>query len=102
MFSGLSRSESSVSINELVPLELGTKVTTKDTNLEGTVRFYGEPQFAKGVWVGVELDTEQGKNSGEVRGVRYFECKPNHGLFCKPEKLAKVAFHLSHFTCGTD
>ena len=90
-FSGLSRSESNASVNDLVPLIVGTKVFTRDTNLEGTVRFYGEPQFAKGMWVGVELDTDQGKNNGEVKGVRYFECKPNYGLFCKPEKLSLLS-----------
>ena len=73
------------------PLKVGTRVMTRDTRLEGTVRFCGEPQFAKGVWVGVELDTEQGKNDGEVKGVRYFQCKPQYGLFCKPEKLSRVS-----------
>ncbi|KAL5265792.1 hypothetical protein ACHWQZ_G006482 [Mnemiopsis leidyi] len=88
--SGLSRSGSSVSVSEMTPLKVGTRVITKDTRLEGTVRFCGEPQFAKGMWVGVELDTEQGKNDGEVKGVRYFQCRPQHGLFCKPEKLSKI------------
>ncbi|KAL5265794.1 hypothetical protein ACHWQZ_G006482 [Mnemiopsis leidyi] len=74
----------------MTPLKVGTRVITKDTRLEGTVRFCGEPQFAKGMWVGVELDTEQGKNDGEVKGVRYFQCRPQHGLFCKPEKLSKI------------
>ena len=64
----------------------------KDTQIEGTVRFYGEPQFAKGIWVGVELDVEQGKNSGDVKGVQYFSCKPNYGLFCKPEKFNVVSY----------
>ena len=38
----------------------------------GVVRFMGETSFASGVWVGVELDTPDGKNNGEVNGVRYF------------------------------
>ncbi|XP_063675645.1 CAP-Gly domain-containing linker protein 1-like isoform X27 [Bolinopsis microptera] len=85
--SGLSRSGSSASVNDMNPLKVGTRVKTKDTKLEGTVRFCGEPQFASGIWVGVELDTENGKNDGEVKGVRYFQCEPQHGLFCKPDKL---------------
>ncbi|XP_063675666.1 CAP-Gly domain-containing linker protein 1-like isoform X46 [Bolinopsis microptera] len=88
--SGLSRSGSSASVNDMNPLKVGTRVKTKDTKLEGTVRFCGEPQFASGIWVGVELDTENGKNDGEVKGVRYFQCEPQHGLFCKPDKLNRI------------
>lgn len=86
----MSRSASTASFTDETTLAIGTRVLVKDTGLEATVRFFGEPQFAKGIWVGVELDTEQGKNSGDVKGVQYFECKPNHGLFMKPDKLRAV------------
>ena len=53
----------------------------------GTVRFIGRAEFSKGVWTGVELDEATGKNDGAVKGLRYFQCPENHGLFAKPEKL---------------
>lgn len=59
-------------------------------NKLGTVAFVGTTRFAKGVWIGVVLDTPEGKNDGSVQGVSYFNCEPNYGLFSKPEKLAKA------------
>ena len=56
----------------------------------GTIGFIGQTQFARGVWVGVILDTAEGKNNGTVGGIQYFECAPNHGLFTRPQKLARI------------
>ena len=46
----------------------GTRVNVKDKGLHGTVRFFGNTDFAPGKWVGVELDEQQGKNNGIVKG----------------------------------
>jgi dynactin complex subunit len=35
-------------------------------------RFCGTTEFATGMWAGIELDTQDGKNDGTVRGIRYF------------------------------
>ena len=35
------------------------------------VRFIGETQFAPKIWVGIELPTADGKNTGSVAGVEY-------------------------------
>mmetsp|Transcript_82050 Transcript_82050/g.171750 ORF Transcript_82050/g.171750 Transcript_82050/m.171750 type:complete len:380 (+) Transcript_82050:56-1195(+) len=51
------------------------------------VKFIGETQFEKGVWIGLELETPDGKNNGSVKGVKYFECVDKHGIFLKPDKV---------------
>lgn len=56
-------------------------------NYTGTVRFVGKTHFASGVWIGIELDVAIGKNNGTALGVRYFECRPQHGLFVREDNV---------------
>ncbi|KAG0253188.1 hypothetical protein DFQ27_007619 [Actinomortierella ambigua] len=69
--------------------EVGTRVEVAGGN-QGTVRFSGTTAFAGGRWVGIELDLPQGKNSGVVANKRYFECKPDHGLFVRPSQVRAI------------
>ena len=57
---------------------------------QGKVAFYGPTKFSRGIWVGVVLETPEGKNDGRVGEVQYFECAPNHGLFTRPQKLTLI------------
>lgn len=69
--------------------KVGDKVLV-DGVKSGVIGFIGQTQFAHGIWVGVILDTPEGKNAGSVGGVQYFECAPNHGLFTRPQKLSLI------------
>ena len=55
----------------------------------GTLRYYGNPEFAEGVWCGVELDRADGKNNGSKHGIRYFICEPGYGVFVPGEKVER-------------
>ncbi|CAB3993805.1 CAP-Gly domain-containing linker 3-like isoform X2, partial [Paramuricea clavata] len=71
-----------------VNIKVGDRlIVINDEKRKGVARFVGETQFASGIWIGVDLDEPSGKNDGSVNGVRYFECKPNHGLFSHPSKF---------------
>ncbi len=74
------------SVTPTASFELGDLVVAGGTK-QGQVAFVGTTQFARGLWVGVVLDAAEGKNDGSVNDVAYFNCRPNHGLFSKPEKL---------------
>ena len=39
--------------------------------------------------MGVELDQGGGDNSGSHSGVRYFNCRPSHGVFLPPSKVKR-------------
>ena len=55
----------------------------------GSVAYFGETDFCKGIWVGIVLDEPKGKNNGTVEGISYFSCKDNHGIFIAREKVCR-------------
>ena len=55
--------------------------------MSGVIAYLGTTQFAPGYWVGLELDTSQGKNNGTVQGVKYFDCPPKKGVFVRPKNV---------------
>lgn len=57
----------------------------------GNVAFIGETQFSSGEWIGIILDTAEGKNDGTVAGVKYFECETNMGLFVRAAQVKSSA-----------
>ncbi|ESO05492.1 hypothetical protein HELRODRAFT_77374, partial [Helobdella robusta] len=79
-------SDSSAANLSSLPFKLGDHVVVSGSK-NGIVKFIGEAEFAKGVWVGVDLREPLGKNDGSVAGKRYFQCTPMHGLFAPIHKV---------------
>jgi hypothetical protein len=67
--------------------DVGDRVCIPDKELFGFVRFIGDIEGVKGMWVGIELDEPLGKNDGSVKGKYYFRCKPKHGVFARPHQV---------------
>ncbi|CAH8580347.1 unnamed protein product [Schistosoma bovis] len=82
-------------------LQIGDHVQVSGGRI-GILRYLGPTEFAVGEWAGVELDSPIGKNDGSVSGVRYFTCKPNHGLFAAANKVVPAGSKAEFFTSGFD
>ncbi|GAC93248.1 hypothetical protein PHSY_000812 [Pseudozyma hubeiensis SY62] len=68
------------------PLHLHSRVRVSNLG-HGEVLFVGQTSFAPGVWVGIELDEQNGKNNGSVQGKRYFECEDGYGVFVRSSQV---------------
>ena len=67
------------------------RVQLKDGNQEeGIVRYFGNVEIAPGTWVGVELNKPVGRNNGTVKGVTYFSCPDEHGVFVLENAVTKL------------
>ncbi|VDO66915.1 unnamed protein product [Schistosoma margrebowiei] len=82
-------------------LQIGDHVQVSGGRI-GILRYLGPTEFAVGEWAGVELDSPIGKNDGSVAGVRYFVCKPNHGLFAAANKVVPAGSKDEFCTSGFD
>lgn len=91
-----STSNASFSIGSIVRLN-GT-----ENAAHGVIRFHGLTSFSPGEWYGVELEEPIGKNDGSVRGIRYFACKPKHGVFVRKFFLTPMAADSSLQAAGID
>jgi len=67
----------------------GTRVHVRNYG-SGVVRFTGETHFAPGVFIGVELDEALGKHDGFYDGKRYFQARPNSGVFVRQRRLSVI------------
>jgi dynactin 1 len=78
----------------MASLALGVGQTVElNDGRQAVVRFVGATGFAPGEWVGVELDEGSGKNDGSVKGERYFDCSPNHGMFLRAAGVSRIVSH---------
>merc|ERR1719285_821500 len=66
---------------------IGTSVHVRNYG-PGVVRFAGETHFAPGFFIGVELDEALGKHDGFYDGRRYFQARPNTGVFVRERRLS--------------
>lgn len=71
-------------------LRIGSKCVVNGAK-EGTLLFVGLTHFAKGVWAGVALDTNDGKNDGSVKGERFVKVHRS-GIDLKHGRVYELRF----------
>lgn len=69
--------------------KVGQRIET-NTHRTGIVKYVGPIHVAEGAWLGIDLQEASGKNDGSVRGERYFDCPPQHGLFVKETDILRI------------
>ncbi|KAK3776375.1 hypothetical protein RRG08_023730 [Elysia crispata] len=76
------RSPADIRVEDVVKFSrLGGKLT------QGCVKYVGHLPGRSEVYLGVELDKDEGKHDGTFEEVRYFKCKPNKGVFVAFNKV---------------
>lgn len=70
-------------------LQVGDYVVVGGTK-RGYIKFIGITKFSPGIWCGVELDDNIGKNDGSINGIRYFTCEKTRGVFAPLNKVTAV------------
>ncbi|KAG2227451.1 hypothetical protein INT45_007476 [Circinella minor] len=94
---GIGGSNSDISDDEelvtMVTPVIGAKVELLRRPLPtlGTIKYVGSVSFARGTWVGVELESRLGKNDGQIEGVRYFRTDPQRGVFVKIDDFKVIS-----------
>ena len=73
---------------QLPTLDIGDMIDYRSKR--GEIVFIGEVHYTTGVMIGVIMNDPVGKNDGFVKGQRYFECIPGHGLMVRPSELSLV------------
>ncbi|KAI9317538.1 hypothetical protein BX666DRAFT_2026815 [Dichotomocladium elegans] len=80
----------------LVPT-IGAKVELlrRPLPMYGVIKYIGEVHFAKGTYVGVELESRLGSNDGSIDGNRYFQTDHQRGAFCKLDDFKIISLPTS-------
>ena len=65
--------------------------------MNATIKYIGTYHAKPGQWIGLEFDEPKGKNNGIIKDVKYFDCKPNSGLFIQYETFLKAMKSIGDF-----
>ncbi|XXG73596.1 hypothetical protein AAC387_Pa07g2491 [Persea americana] len=69
-------------------IKVGDRCEVEPGGKRGVVMFVGRAETASpGFWVGIQYDEPLGKHDGMVKGKRYFDCPPLHGVLIRPDKV---------------
>eukprot|EP01084_Bolivina_argentea_P178067 307848_1 len=62
---------------------------TLGNGMTGEVHFMGVISGKEGMFYGIKLDGQQGKNNGTYANIKYFSCPDNYGIFVTAHKIQK-------------
>ncbi|GBM35859.1 hypothetical protein AVEN_134668-1 [Araneus ventricosus] len=67
--------------------KLDDRVRVIGKNVKGRIAYIGKTHLSEGIMYGIALDKPKGRCNGAIRGVRYFMCPDDHGVFVRACQL---------------
>ena len=68
-------------------MNVGDRCEVSPGGRRGVIRWIGELEKGDinrgGYWVGIALDEPSGKNDGSYKGIKFFSCPMNYGIFAR-------------------
>ena len=80
---------------------ISKKVAKFKVNQFGKVIYRGPVEFASGVWLGIQLNTDSGRHDGSVYGRRYFSVPSKRGVLIRADHVDERSVEKSQSQCVT-
>lgn len=92
---GYDSSDEDEDLPQVPVLGARVRLLRRPLPMTGTIKFIGPVHFARGIYVGIELESRLGSHDGTLDGRRYFSTNQQRGTFCKLDDFKIISLPAS-------